>query len=931
MRRPRWSAAVLLGASCAGTAGISAAADIPHDLAVVDGRLPFTIETAESVTVPLRVVNRGGTSWSSDTGFFLAYHWFDAAGRIVEWDGRRSPLPGVVHPGVEVTVEASLEAPAEPGDYLLQWDVVQEGVLWVSEVDPTPVEALEVSVRASHAFTVAAAAPPRWMVAGRPLPVSVLLRNEGPRWWRGDGSFGLSYRWLSRSGDAVSREGRRVPSEGRRARVFEDVAPGETTRVGVELDAPRAGGVYRLQWDMVEEGVCWFSERGGAPAPGARVAVVTDPVTDPRWWAVACLLAAAAAAATVRRGGPEPMLRLIAAGDGFWCVGALVVKQSIVVGQSGQHLTPLGWILTSASACMLAAATWLLPLRWRGWGRWLVVAVATLVLWTDAVYLRFFGDLPAASALVAAGQAGAVEASIRSLVSAADVWLWLDLLPAAVLVLVAGRLRGSRSWRRPWSRPAAAAVMLIAVAVIVLAAPRGLFDQVFRRALLAREIGVLNLHAADGARWLASGWRRGRLDDRQRREVEEWFASRFDARTASGPMASAAEGMNLVMIQVESLQGFVIGLEVNGREVTPLLNRWRREALWFSNLTDQSLAGRSSDSELATQVSLLPSAARAVAFTSAGNDYTGLADVLASRGYHTASAVPYEGTFWNRRVTHPAYGFARSLFDVDFEPGESIGWGLNDRDFLRQMAARMAGWPQPFAAYLLTLSLHHPFEGFPPQHRILDVGRWRGRPVGEYLHTMHFFDRALAAFMEELDRSGVSERTVIAVWGDHDAGFEWRPDVARLMGVPFDSAGWYLSQEVPLFIRVPGEPLARGERPTTAGHVDVAPTLLALLGVDAGPYGYIGRNLLGESAPFPVVGEYGCWRSGELLFVQGEDGTLEAGRCLDTGSLRELPVDRCADGFAAARRSEQISRLVLAHDLQRWLHQRLLGEAGAGE
>jgi phosphoglycerol transferase MdoB-like AlkP superfamily enzyme len=245
------------------------------------------------------------------------------------------------------------------------------------------------------------------------------------------------------------------------------------------------------------------------------------------------------------------------------------------------------------------------------------------------------------------------------------------------------------------------------------------------------------------------------------------------------------------------------------------------------------------------------------------------------------------------------------------------------------MSARMEEWPQPFAAYLLTLSLHHPFEGFPPQHRRLDVGVWEDTPFGNFLHTMHFFDRALEAFMADLERSGLADSTVVAVWGDHDAGFAWSPEVAAAMGVSFDAAGWYLSQEVPFFVRLPdrGEHPA-GERTAPGGHVDVAPTLLAQLGIDPAAYGFVGRNLLsGRPNGEPVVGEYGCWRDGRHLYLQGK-GTLESGRCLEMPSLREVAVEECADGFDRALRQTEVSRLVLEHDLQVWLHAQLADEGG---
>ena len=462
------------------------------------------------------------------------------------------------------------------------------------------------------------------------------------------------------------------------------------------------------------------------------------------------------------------------------------------------------------------------------------------------------------------------------------------------------------------------------VAAQVAAAQSGLLRQMFHRVVVAREVGVFNLHLIDGGRSLMRTVLRRDLDPERFAEVVEWFEAQRPTRIGTGPWFGVAKGANLVMLQVESLQGFVIGLEINGSEVTPFLNRWRREALWFSNVTDQSGEGRSSDSEFLTQVSLLPASGVAAAFRHSGNDFTGLAEVLAQRGYRTVSAVPYDGSFWNRRLNHPAFGFARSLFVEDFSGEETIGWGLNDRDFMAQMATRLGSEEQPFAAYLLTLSLHHPFEGFPEHHKRLDVGRWRGTPFGNFLHTMHFFDAALSGFVGRLEGEGLTDNTVIAIWGDHDAGFEWRPDIASAMGVPHDSAGWYLSQEVPVFIMVPGVDALRGERTVPAGHADLMPTMLALLGVDPAPYALIGRNLLGTPGDGPVVGEYGCWRDARHLYLQG-DGTLEDGLCLDAATMQMLPVSACRRGFELARRVEAASAVVLEHDLQQRIHEELRG------
>jgi phosphoglycerol transferase MdoB-like AlkP superfamily enzyme len=896
-------------------------------LTVVEHTVPAALEAGSEVSVSVIVGNDGSQPWSPADGFAISYHWLDAAGETVVWDGRRTPLPEIVPPGAGIELRATVEAPRRPGDYLLSWDVVQEGVQWISEVGGATPDPIPVSVSAGHAFTVVDGSAPHLMTAGSESVVKLVLRNDGGRTWRADGGFAAAYHWLGRDGDRVRAKGQSVYWEGRRTAFSSAVRSGETVELEMVVVAPGRSGLWRLQWDLVEEGVCWFSDRAPEPPPTLRVLVAPDPLASGFWWSVLVLLAAAAAVSVWRVGGPRTLILVFTVGDVMWCVGGLTVKQSLVLTESAARPALIGWLLMIAGASALVLLTRPLPERFRGWACWGMAAVGTLVLWADSIYLRFFGDLPATAAVAGFGQLGRVETSIRELVAPGDFWFWLDLLPGLVLVLVADRLRRDSARRLNRAVIAGLLTMIIVGGLAALdlkSTKPNLFAQVFRRVTVAEEIGVLNLHGVDGARSVARRLLNRELEPTRFGETVEWFREQAPQRAGSGPSFAVAEGANLVMVQVESLQNFVIGLEIGGREVTPFLNRWAEEALWFSNVTDQTSQGRSSDSELATQVSLLPMAGGAAAFRYAANDFTGLAEALAERGYHTLSAVPFEGAFWNRRQTHPAYGFEQSLFVEDFEAGQNIGWGLSDRDFLDQAADELAAADKPFAAYLLTLSLHHPFAGFPAHLVELDVGIWDGAPFGNFLHTMHFFDASLAAFVAALEREGLADNTVIAIWGDHDAGFEWRPDIASAMGATPDAAGWYLSQEVPLFIRVPQADTLRGERTLPAGHSDVAPTLLALLGVDPAPYALVGRNLLGDHGDRPVVGEYGCWRDSTHLFLQG-NGSLADGTCIELETMTTVASGECREGFEEAARTEEVSALVLEHDLQQAVHREFVG------
>ena len=103
-----------------------------------------------------------------------------------------------------------------------------------------------------------------------------------------------------------------------------------------------------------------------------------------------------------------------------------------------------------------------------------------------------------------------------------------------------------------------------------------------------------------------------------------------------------------------------------------------------------------------------------------------------------------------------------------------------------------------------------------------------------------------------------------------------------------------------------------------AGQTDFAPTLLALLGIDAAPLPYIGRNLLGGSEA-PVVRPYGDWLDAHHLFLTHGANA----KCYDVRRRVEVGAAECGDADRAARRARQISRLVIEEDLQQRLLDRM--------
>jgi hypothetical protein len=88
------------------------------------------------VKIRVAVRNAGGVVWLarerglSPFQLSAANHWLDSEGRVVTNDDGRGALPRDLRPGEEADVTFDVNAPRRPGDYILELDVLQEGVSW---------------------------------------------------------------------------------------------------------------------------------------------------------------------------------------------------------------------------------------------------------------------------------------------------------------------------------------------------------------------------------------------------------------------------------------------------------------------------------------------------------------------------------------------------------------------------------------------------------------------------------------------------------------------------------------------------------------------------------------------------------------------------------------------------------------------------------
>lgn len=594
---------------------------------------------------------------------------------------------------------------------------------------------------------------------------------------------------------------------------------------------------------------------------------------------------------------------------GAWLVAKQVWWSPAV--QAGEPLRP-GALAASAAFALLVLA---LALRVDGRARAVALlaadALLTLTYQVHLLYHRQFHELASVAALPFASQAAGVAGAVRTLFRAGDLLLWLDV--AILAAAAAAGARGAPARPRGARALALAAALLLAgaLAPLVYRPLTGPLRLGVARAEVAAELNVVGYQLYDLATWA-----RRRLGAPARPDLDALVAYHRAGPPARGPLTGVARGRNVVVVQLESFQGFALGHRVNGAPVTPRLDALARESLVFTRALSQVGQGTTSDAELLAGCSLHPLEAGA-AFTSRYDvDYRCLPELLAEAGYRTVAMHANWPNFWNRDRMYPAMGFQEFRSIRDFDRAPVVGLGLSDARFVEQAAERLAGLPEPFHAVLVTLSNHAPFPD-PAIPRTLPLGDLRDTDVGGYLDSVAFTDAAVGALVERLRASGLLDRSILVVYGDHQ-GLTRDASGTGALGLPARPDATLLHERrIPLLVRLPGGRHA-GARDAPAGQVDVAPTLLDLLGLSPEGAFLHGRSLV-SAPPAPVVLPDGSAVAEDLTWL-GPEGRWGAPRtCLDSGTGAVVAAERCAALAAHAARALAVSRAEVDGDLFRWM------------
>ena len=320
-------------------------------------------------------------------------------------------------------------------------------------------------------------------------------------------------------------------------------------------------------------------------------------------------------------------------------------------------------------------------------------------------------------------------------------------------------------------------------------------------------------------------------------EANEWRESRFrpDRTEDLSRFAGTAQGLNLVMVSLESTAAQYLSLYGGEYEVMPNLSALARKALVFENAYaayPESIKGLFS-----VLCSTFP------AFDSRPEEYAPLecrsmASVLGDAGYRTA--MFHSGRFgylgMESIIRHRGYQTLEDAGDIGGNHNSSFG--VDEPATVARMLAWIDGLPrgQHFFLTYLPIAGHHPYAT--PER-----GPFAGTAeIDQYRNALYYGDLSLGTLIEGLRARGLEKNTVWVIYGDHGEAFHQHEGNYGHTFFLYDE-----NVHVPFLIAAPG--LMGGQKRVrkVVSLVDTAPTILDLMGI-VPPMNYQGRTML-DAAP----------------------------------------------------------------------------------
>lgn len=504
----------------------------------------------------------------------------------------------------------------------------------------------------------------------------------------------------------------------------------------------------------------------------------------------------------------------------------------------------------------------------------ILYTIMSILLYANAVYYRFFSDFITLPTFFQTQNFGDLGGSVVSLLNVTDLFYFVDVF---ILIYLRASKKVVKTPKRVGWLPS---IAVLAVAGFILVTNYNmaeddrpdLLTRGFDRTYIVKYLGIYNFIVYDAVETIEAQSERALADSSDITEVQNYIDSK--KIPANVEYFGKAQGKNVVYIHLESMQQFLMNYQLNGQEVTPFLNSLIQDenTIYFDNVFHQTAQGKTADAEFMLENSLFGLPQGSAYITKGQNTFQAAPGILKDYGYTSAVFHGNNGTFWNRNVIYKAFGydefFDGNYYDTSNEQ-DLAEYGLLDKPFFEQSEQYIETLPEPFYTKYITVANHFPYK-MDQSLVSIEKATTGDASVDNYFQTARYADEAIAEFFNYLKESGLYDRTIFVLYGDHyGISDNHNEAMAQILGkeeiTPVDSMNL---QRIPFMIHMPG--LEGGVNHTFGGQVDILPTVLNLLGVNTDEYIQMGTDLLAEDREQVVAFRNGDYASPSIYSIGGK-------------------------------------------------------------
>ena len=343
-----------------------------------------------------------------------------------------------------------------------------------------------------------------------------------------------------------------------------------------------------------------------------------------------------------------------------------------------------------------------------------------------------------------------------------------------------------------------------------------------------------------------------------KQEIDNWMKQQPSYQPLSD---SIDQKKTLVVIFCESLESWVINRKVEGKEITPNLNRYIADnhTLYAPHVLTQVKGGRSIDGQLLVSTGLLPLMSGCYAMQFPYTHYPSLAKAMKEEHPDMSSYLMTvdKPITWNQSVVAEDFGIKQMFFNDSWVNNEKVGSRkkLGDVSFMKQIVAKLKKG-EIFKAgksnylQIVTYSGHNPFI-LPDNLKRIHFKENYPEKMRDYMTMANYTDHGLGILLDYLKSRPDYKDMMIVMIGDHEGLAADRKPICASPA----AKGIVSDKQFTPFI-VLNAPVG-GRYNKVMGQVDQYPTILNLLHLDHYAWKGMGQSILDPRKYPAAVGSDG--------------------------------------------------------------------------